>query len=596
MTVQHLARMFRRQAENCGAKTAFFHKLESRWQAISWRAALEEVQAVSRALLEFGVSAQEAVAIYAPNRPEWNLTDHAIQSVRAVTVPIYATSVAVQAEYIVADAGAGVLFLDGQFQYDNAMEFYGSRPHPTKIVVFDESTKIEPTADVMYYRDLLQIGRASALDDAVRQRLDGADDDDLCTIIYTSGTTGPPKGVPLTHRNMCSQLAMLDQKYRLTADDVELCFLPLSHVYGKLSSYWVQSHGATIYYCTDPKKIVDYFQEARPTYMVGVPRLYEKMYAAIHERLQSASAAKRRIFHWAVTLGKRYQHQRLNGAGTSWLLRVQNRIAQALVFKKIKTLLGGRLNFFSAGGAPLAKEIEEFFFAAGIMIYQGYGLTETSAVISCNGPSGFKFGTVGRVVDGCDLRIADDGEILVKGVGVTKGYHNRPDANKEAFTEDGWFKTGDIGRLDEEGFLRITDRKKDIIVTAGGKNVAPQNIESTIGKDFYIEQMVVVGDKRKYLSALVVPSFAALEVYAHTQGIEYSARDDLINKPEIIEFFRQRIEMNSDALAEFERIVKFKLVAAEFSEAGGDMTPTFKIKRKVVQEQHKALIDSMYND
>ncbi len=352
-----------------------------------------------------------------------------------------------------------------------------------------------------------------------------------------------------------------------------------------------------IYYCEDPKKIVDYFGEVRPTYMVGVPRLYEKMYATIYEKLQEASSAKQKLFNWSIETGKKYRYKKSEKKFVSPWLSLQHAIAYKLVLSKIRAILGGRLNFFSAGGAPLAKTIEEFFFAANIFIAQGYGLTETAPMITCNAPGKFKFGTVGTIVPDVEVKFDEDGEILTKGGNLMKGYYNKPKETKAAITSDGWFRTGDIGFLDDEGFLHITDRKKDIIVTAGGKNIAPQNIESTVGKDYYIEQIAVIGDKRKFISALVVPAFAALEEYAKSKKIPFSTHEDLVNNPRIIEMYRKRIDDLSEGhLAHYETIKKFKLLPREFSQDTGEITPTMKIKRKVINERYKDVIDSMYKE
>ncbi len=595
MKVKNLALMIHEQIAKYGAgKNALYYKDGDNWLGISWKDFGDRIDQAAMGLLELGVKEKELVAVYSGNRPEWVIADYAIMSSKGSTVAIYATNTADQAEYIVNDAGIKVIFVDDQFQYDNVMKFFKGNKTLKKIIVFSNSVKIDKDKNIMYMDDLYTLGKKSGKEKELQKRLDSASADDISTIIYTSGTTGDPKGAMLAHKSFFVEIDALDLGFPMGENDIELVFLPLSHVYGKASMYWIHSKGATEYFCYDTNKIVEYFQEVKPTYMVGVPRLYEKMYAAIFAKLETASALKKKLFMWGIKTGKEYRFITIEGKSPSVGLRIKHAIAYKLVLSKIRDLLGGRLNFFSAGGAPLAKEIEEFFFAANIFIAQGYGLTETAPCGSFNTPANFKFGTVGRPIPGNDIKIAEDGEILIKGDNVMKGYYNKPETDKVVFTKDGYFKTGDIGIIDKDGYLVITDRKKDIIITAGGKNIAPQNIESRIGKDFYIEQIVVIGEKQKYITALIVPSFDALKEYATQNKIEFSSKEDLIKNPAIIEFYKQRIEAQSEGLAQFEKIQKFELLAEEFSIEKGEITPTMKIKRKIINTNFKDTIKKMY--
>jgi len=594
MSEQHLAVMIHEQAEKYNDREVLYNKKGDEWISITWKSMAEQIDSGAKALLEFGTQAGNNVAIFSQNRPEWALSDYSILTIGAVTVTIYATNTPEQAEYIIDDAEINTVFVGGQEQYDAVMKFFGKNSNLKKVVVFEETTKIDAGPDVIYYEDFLNIGRQSNRDNDIRESLEKAKTDDICTIIYTSGTTGNPKGALLTHANFYCQFNALNQRYPMGENDIELCFIPLSHVYERCSSFWVLSKGARIYYCEDTSKIVDYFQEVRPSYMVGVPRLYEKMYAAIHEQLKKASGTKQKLFMWGVETGKQYRYKKIYGQRIPLSLTLKHAIAYTLVLKKVRALLGGKLNFFSAGGAPLSKDIEEFFFAANIFIAQGYGLTETAPIITCNYPGKFKFGTVGSVIPDCEVRFAEDGEILTRGKNVTQGYFKKPDQNMQSFTDDGWFKTGDIGYIDEEGFLHITDRKKDIIVTAGGKNIAPQYIQSVIGQDFFIEQIVVIGDRKKFLSALIVPSFDALKEYAGENNISFTSNEDLAGKQEIIDFYTDRINKLSEKLAHHEKIQKFILMPKEFSQDDGEITPTMKIKRKVIQERYSSIINKMY--
>ncbi len=591
---KHLSVMVLDECRRNGDRDALAFKSGGAWQKISWKKMAEQIQQAGQGLLEFGVKPQENIAIFSPNRPEWAIADYGIMSARCVTVPVYATNSSEQAEYIVNDASIKIIFVGGRDQYDAVMKFFGKNENLEKVIVFDRSVAITKSEKVMYFSDFLEKGKASLRVADFYRSLEEAREEDTSTIIYTSGTTGDPKGVVLTHANFFSQFKCLDEGFPMSKRDIALCFLPLSHAYEKCSDYWVQTHGAAIYYCEDPKKIIEYFQEVRPTYMVGVPRLYEKMYAAIYDKLEKASESKQKLFKNAIATGLEFNLKRLRKEPISPALRVKFFVARKLVLKKIRALIGGRLNFFSAGGAPLSHTIEEFFLAAGIFIGQGYGLTETSPCIAANNPKRFKFGSVGPLFSCNIVKIADDGEIMVKGENVTSGYYRKPSQTAEAFTEDGWFKTGDIGYLDGEGFLFITDRKKDLIVTAGGKNIAPQLVESMVGSDFYIEQIIIIGDNRRFVSALVVPSFEALEAYAAANGISWSSHEDLVAKPEIQSLYEQRIAAQSASLSHAEQIKKFTLMPKAFSMEEGEITPTMKIKRKVIEKKYKDIIDAMY--
>jgi long-chain acyl-CoA synthetase len=369
----------------------------------------------------------------------------------------------------------------------------------------------------------------------------------------------------------------------------------LSHAYERARSYYIYRCGAENSYIDNPKEIITYLPEVKPTCMVSVPRLYEKIYAAVHDRLEKVSAGKRHLFNWALGVGRLYAFKQKDNRPISTILKLKRAVADALVLSHIRAAVGGPKNFFSAGGAPLSREIEEFFFAAGLLVCQGYGLTETAPVISCNSPGAFKFGTVGRPLKGCEVKIGACGEILVRGENVMKGYYKKPQETQAAFV-DGWFKTGDVGVMDADGFLRVTDRLKDLIITAQGKNIAPQHIETVVGKDYYIEQIAIVGEKRKYISALIVPAFEALEHYAEAHRIRFCTREELIQRPEIIEFYRKRIEAASSELTHYEKIIRFALLPAEFTQAEGHLTPTLKVKRSLIAEKYKELIDAMYED
>jgi len=594
MENQHLALMIRKSIETYSERSALRAKVNGVWQATSYRELGQKIDALAGALLGLNVKKGEMVGIFSGNKPEWPICDFAILSIRGVTVPIYGTNTAKQAEYIIDDASIRLCFAGDQVQYDKLKFVIKKSKSLKKIIAMDNKIKISDD-DSLYFSDLLKKGAENPRTGDIRALLNTATSDDLATLIYTSGTTGDPKGVMLAHSNFAHQLRAVDAGFNITEKERSLCFLPLSHVYERSWSYVVFSHGGENNYLEDTKKILEYLSEVRPTAMVSVPRLYEKIYSTVHDRLEKGSAVKRALFHWSFNAGQNYANRKKDKKFVGPLLGIRHAIADKLVLSKMRDVVGGPKNFFSAGGAPLAKEIEEFFFAAGLLVVQGYGLSETSPLISFNAPGHFKFGTVGRIVSEVQVRIDNEtGEIQVKGPNVMKGYYNKPEDTKEAFTADGYLKTGDVGLIDQDGYLRITDRIKDLIITSGGKNIAPLHIETLVGMDHYIEQICTIGDKRKYVSALIIPNFPALEDYAKEKGITYTSREDLVKSDQIMLFYKERIDANSRELAQYEKIKAFTILAKEFTQDGGELTPTQKIKRKVVMEKYRDLVEKMY--
>ncbi|MDO9693194.1 MAG: long-chain fatty acid--CoA ligase [Candidatus Latescibacteria bacterium] len=586
--MQNLALDIRDRARGRGARVAMRHKSDGRWLEITYAELDATVERIAAGLVRLGVTPGDRVALYAPNMPAWTLCDLAVLSVGAVTVPVYATSTAEQLAAIVEDSGARVL-VAGTPQ--EAVTAAGVAAGRTLILCEGEAPAQAPGAIALATLAAAAIEPGTAAE--LRRREAAASDDDLASIIYTSGTTGDPKGVLLTHANFRCQFASLDRRFELGPDDHSLCFLPLSHVYERAWSYYVYFKGARNSFVADPKQVVAYLAEVRPTAMVSAPRLYEKVHTAVHEKIARAPRLRRTLFHWAVRTGGAYQAaDRGRRAGPG--LKLRHAVADRLVLRKIRDLMGGPKSVLSAGGAPLSSDIENFFLAAGLLICQGYGLTETAPMITCNAPGAWRFGTVGKPIDGVEVRIADDGEILVRGPNVTAGYHNRP-AETAAALRDGWLHTGDIGHLDADGYLVVTDRIKDLIVTSTGKKVAPQRIEMLVGGDHFIDQLAVVGDRRQYVSALVVPAFEALKAWALEKRIAFRDHEDLIGKPEVVQLMEERIRSRSQQLAPFETIRKFTLLARQFTQQTGEITPTLKVRRKVIAEKYRHLIDRMYN-
>ena len=574
------------------AAVAMRHQRDGSWHDTTYGAMAARIDRLAAALTDLGVAPGDRVGIFAPNMPEWIVADYAAMSVRAVTVPIYATSTAAQARQIVEDSGMSVLFAGTAAERDAALEFLGCCPDLRWLVTMDP---VLPAGDgrLCAQADLEARERAPQAAAEVARRRREARPEDLATVIYTSGTTGEPKGVMLSHANFVNQHTTLDARFDVGPGDRSLCFLPLSHAYERTWSAYVFRKGAANTILSNPRQVVTAIAEARPTVMVSAPRLYEKVHAAVHARVEASSPLRRRLFRWAVGTGHRYWSARYAGGRPGPALRAAFAVADRLVLRRIRDAVGGPKNFFSSGGAALAREVEEFFLSAGLLICQGYGLTETAPMLTCNAPGAFRFGTVGRPIDGVELRIGEQGEIEARGPNVFAGYWNKPEATAAAF-RDGWFRTGDVGHIDDAGYLVITDRIKDLIITAGGKNVAPQRIEAVVGKDHYIDQLAVVGDSRSALGAIVVPAFESLVEFARERKLSFRDHEELIRLPEVVELYRDRIREQGRTLAPFEKIRRFTLVARQFSMAAGEITPTLKVRRKVIAEKYRELIERMY--
>jgi len=592
MQYDHIGQMISVKIAEYGDSTALRYRIGDGWASLSYREFGLKINSLACAMIAAGVNQGDKVGIFSSNRYEWAVSDLACIMAGAISVPIYATNTQDQAEYIIQNAGIKLIFAGNADQYRKLAAIHEAGTH-LHIIAYDPTIKIDSTF-AAYFRDFLNVPDQSELIKEAQLRSGKIKRDDVTTIIYTSGTTGHPKGVMLTHANLFHQFQCVETHFNVTQKDVSLCFLPLSHVYERMWSYYVYLKGAIQTYLEDPKQIIETMQEVKPTAMVSVPRLYEKIYAAVMNSQESASKLKRLLFTQALKTGAARNELYFRGKPVPGGLAIKYGILDKLVLSKVRAVVGGDKNFFSAGGAPLDKTIEEFFLSCGLLICQGYGLTETSPMISYNAPGSFKFGTVGKVAPDCEVRISDIGEIEIKGPQVMKGYYNNPEATAESIV-DGWFKTGDVGEFDEDGFLKITDRIKDLIITSGGKNIAPQNIEKLIGKDFFIDQIIAIGDKRNFVSALIVPAFESLEAWAHKKKIQFQNMDELIEHPHVIDFFRERIDAQSKKLAQYETIKKFKLLAKPFTQEGGEITPTLKLKRKQINEKFKALIDTMYH-
>ena len=590
MNFDHIGQMISANIETYADNPAFQYNDAGEWRTKSYREFGELIEKTAAALVRAGVATGDRVAIFSANRYEWAICDLACIMSGAVSVPIYATNTKEQASFIMDNASIDLIFVGDQEQGEKAL-FIKEQRSKLQIISYDASSNGN---GVTSFNDFIAATPEAAELEELSARSGKINRDDMTTIIYTSGTTGNPKGVMLTHANLIHQFECVDANFSVSNKDTSLCFLPLSHVYERMWSYYVYLKGAVHTYLSDPKLVIDTMQVIKPTAMVSVPRLYEKIYSTIMNRQESASPLKKKLFSKAIEVGGEYNNLFFRDEPISGGLKLKYKFFDKLVLSKVRAVVGGDKNFFSAGGAPLEKSIEEFFLACGLLICQGYGLTETAPMVSYNTPASFKFGSVGKIVPGCEVKIADTGEIMVKGPQVMKGYFNNPQATAEAI-EEGWFHTGDIGEFDEDGYLKITDRIKDLIITSGGKNIAPQNIETLVGKDFFIEQIIAIGDRRKFISALVVPAFEALEEWAKKKKIKYSSMEDLTDHPKVIDFYKKRIELQSKLLAQYETIKKFKLLPKPFTMEAGEITPTLKLKRKMINEKFKSIIDGMYH-
>ncbi len=588
----HLGELIINRMKQYENKVMLRSKNANTWQELTGKQVLEYIEKVGLALLADNVQHQEKIGIYSQNMVEWTLADVGAIAIGAVSVPIYATNIAQQAKYIIEDAQIRILFVGEQQQYDEVLQIIDDTCLD-KVIVFDNTVSLSHPK-TLYFDDWLAEDHQDLLDN-YQQRKQQLQADDLVTIIYTSGTTGEPKGVMLDQSNIIETCVNHDIKYHLTDQDSSLSFLPLSHVFERAWVYYVFHKGMCNIYNKDPKQIAEVIQEVKPTVMCSVPRLYEKIYHSIYTKLQDASFAKKQIFHWAVAVGKKAEKYLNNNQKVPFVLNKQYQLADKLVFAKIRQQLGGNLKFMPCGGAFLSAEITSFFKIAGLPIIIGYGLTETTATVTSFDVDSCTLGTVGMPLPNTEIKIADNDEILVRGKGVMRGYYNKAEETAKVFDDEGWFKTGDAGKIDEHGNLIITDRIKDLIKTSGGKYVAPQHVEIVLTDHSFISQVIVIGEGKPYTTALLVPDFEALQSWANYKEIAFDNESDLISNQQVIEKYDHIVAELQKCLAQFEKVKKFTLMPREFSMEEGELTPTFKPKRKVIAEKYKDIIDQMYD-
>ena len=565
--------------------------------SLSGKEFFERIRDLSLGLGALGVGPGDRVAIVAESRPEWVMADLAILTGAAVTVPVYPTLSSTQARYILHDAGAKAAIVSTRLQLEKIQEVRHQLPALEAVILMDDWTPGD-SPSVISLATVAERGHARLAGEwgAAREFSDRARavrPDQLATIIYTSGTTGEPKGVMLSHANLVSNVKAGAQVLQLTEQDVALSFLPLSHSFERTVSYIYLLSGVRMVFAESFDTIGRDIGRVRPTLLTGVPRVFEKLHGRIMDKGQAEPGLKGTIFSWAVGAGTVRGEAALRGQSVGVLRALQATVADRLVFAKIRDGLGGRLRYLVSGSAPLPAYIAEFFQGIGLPIIEGYGLTESSPILTVNPPDAPRAGTVGRVLPGVELRIAEDGEILARGPNIMSGYYNKPEATAEAL-KDGWFHTGDIGTIDEHGYLRITDRKKDLLVTSGGKKIAPQPIEAVIKRNPLVAEAVLLGDRRRYAAALIVPSFPALERRLKDLGRPPGTRDELAARADVLALYQEIIDALNRDLSQFERIKKIAILPAEFSIQSGELTPTLKVKRKVIEERWRAAIEALY--
>jgi len=601
MIYYHFAELIHRQAEKYGNRTALKHRdnATGKWLKISWREFSDKVMLTAKAMAEFGIKVQENIGVYSQNMPQCLYTDFGAYGNRVVSIPMYATNSPGQIEYIINDAKIRTLFVGEQLQYNNAFKVQKDSKYLERLVVFDPAVKMNPEDKTsIYFDDFLRLGDNAHAESTVKIRMTEAVPEDLATIIYTSGTTGESKGVMLPHSCYLEAMRIHDVRLPLVTDkDLSMSFLPMTHIFEKAWCYYCLHKGVTIAINQDPKMIQKTLPEVHPTLMCNVPRFWEKVYAGVHEKINSASPAMKKIFLEAIETGRKYNLEYKNkGIPAPCGLKLKFQFYNKTVFTLLKRVLGiERGRFFPVAGAPLSDTVNEFLQSVNIPIAYGYGLSETTATVCFYPEIGFQFGSIGEVMPGVQVKIdPGNNEILVKGKTVMSGYYNKPEETKRAFTEDGFFRTGDAGRL-EGNTLFFTERIKDLYKTSNGKYIAPQAIEMVMSGDNYIEQIAVIGDQRKFVSALIVPAYPLLEKYAGEKGISFESREELVKNKDIIRFIEARVEEHQKNLASYEKIKRFTLLPEPFM-MGCELTDTLKLRRPVVLQKYATEIEAMYEE
>ena len=587
--------MFLETTKNNAERPAYFEKVGGEWKEYKYGEVRDIVGKFAAGLASLGLGKDDKVAIQAHNCPRWALSDYAISSIGAASVTVYPTLISSQIKYIIDDSDTQYVITQDQEQTDKVLEFIQDSPKLKGIIAMDNVH--DPAKNIISYDHVIELGEKYIKDNGFTLEKASKDvkPNDLLTLIYTSGTTGNPKGVMLSHDNLISNVKAGAKHIDFGVEDTFLSFLPLSHVFERMTGHYTAfSLGSKTYYAESIDTIGENMIEVKPTIVISVPRVFEKINAKVVDKVSNDPAIRQKIFWWAIGVGKEAAKLLTRGKKPSGALGFKFKIADKLVFSKLKEKVGGNLRFFVSGGAPLSKEVGEFFASANIPILEGYGLTETSPVITANQEALFKFGTVGCLIEKVEVKIADDGEILCKGPNVMLGYYKNPEATKEAIDKDGWFHTGDIGKFDEDNYLMITDRKKSILVTAGGKNIAPAPLELALTSSKYIEQALAIGDRQKFVSALIVPSFEILEEWAKGKKLDYGNRQSLLDHHEVHALFDAEVAKTMEKFSRYEQIKKYALLPNEWTIESGETTPKLSVKRKVVVNNYTKEIEGIY--
>lgn len=590
-----LVKMFQNRVRKYGERVALRRKRNNRWEELSWKEFGEQVKNFSLGLIVLGLQKGETVSILSENRPEWVFADLGIMSAGGIGVSIYAGNLPQDVAYIIAHSESKIVVVENQEQLSKVIAVRGELPYLEKIVVIEDFERRDDLM-IMSFSDVGKLGFEQGCKDEkmFEKRLLEVKPEDTAAIVYTSGTTGPPKGVMLSQANFIFICSSTLKIFAVSDQDISLSFLPLAHALERVVFFMTIYAGATVSFAESIKKIGENILEVRPTILIGVPRIFEKIYEGVISRAESTSRVQKVIFNWCVRGGKMVCDLRLSNKKIPLLLRLKYRIADRLIFSKLRDRLGGRIKIMGSGGAPLAKEIIEFFLAAGLPILEAYGMTETTAPSMITRLENMRPGYVGQAIPGVKIKIAEDGEILIKGGNLFKGYFKNPQATAEAL-KDGWLHSGDIGEIDREGFLKVTDRKKDIIITAGGKNVAPQNIENNLKVGKYISQVMVYGDRRPYLTALITLNEEEVVRFAQANKIRFANFAQLSQHSVIKQLVIDIVREKNEGLARFERIKRFVILPEDFSYQSGELTPTIKVKRKFTQEKFAKIIEGMYS-
>ena len=593
---QTLAGLFTRAAEMHPRQDALNYKKNGEWHSISSEEMLARIENIALGLYSLGLRKGDRAALLSANSPEWTLTDAGCQFAGIVDVPLYTTLAPTAVEYIIRDSGAQVFFLQNKDCLTGLEEILSKFPNLKKIILF-EAAEVEAES-VISLDELEKAGEKLKAEkpELIKQLQSAIEPNDVATLIYTSGTTGEPKGVMLSHANIVSNVVDAGENYNFDERDVPLSVLPLSHIFERSAMYLYIYNGMGVHYAESIEKAPDNLREVRPTIFVGVPRIFEKVYAKAKLQAAQSSQLKEKIFDWAIEVGKDYAFRIEKRQEIPFLLGAKHTIADKIVFSKFREFFGGRLRFCICGGAALSDDIYLIFNGAGVSIMQGYGLTETSPVISSSNPINARLGAVGKPIRNVRVRIAEDGEIETFGPNVMLGYYNKEEATHNAFTADGWFKTGDIGRIDADGFLYITDRKKELFKTSGGKYVAPSPIEQAIKTSRFVNQVVLVGSERKFPAALIVPNFEQLANYAKLKNLDLKTPKEFCAHSRIVNLLEREVEKLTGDLSQYEKVKKIALLENELTVAGGELTPTLKVKRRVVDEKYREVIDKIYAD